>query len=339
MIALVTNLSFYGRWSFDVAVAGRQPPRLRGDRGAGRRRHHRRHHGALRLAGDPRPRHPRGDGAGAHEREPHPARGSRSSSRSRRRSRSAPAARSAPRVRSSRPAARSARSIGQFITVTAQERKTLLAAGAAAGMTAIFGTPVAAMLLAIELLLFEYRARSIVPVALAASPPRRWHPRVVHGAGAGVRDAGDRLADRRRWRLSSRSSAALVGVVVGLRHEVRLLDRGRVRGAADPLDVVAGARRDRRRRHRVSSRRARSASATTTSSDALAGAFGRQALVVLVRREVHLVGDRARQRHVGRHARAADDVRQRHRLAARGGRRRARCRTPASIRASARSSA
>ncbi|MGV3532531.1 MAG: chloride channel protein, partial [Chthoniobacteraceae bacterium] len=59
--------------------------------------------------------------------------------------------------------------IGQIFTVTASERKVLLAAGAAAGMTAIFGTPVAAVLLAIELLLFEFGARSTVPVALACA--------------------------------------------------------------------------------------------------------------------------------------------------------------------------
>lgn len=59
--------------------------------------------------------------------------------------------------------------LGQVMRVTADERKTLLASGAAAGMAATFGTPVAAVLLAIELLLFEYRARSIIPVALAAS--------------------------------------------------------------------------------------------------------------------------------------------------------------------------
>lgn len=59
--------------------------------------------------------------------------------------------------------------LGQLMHVTADERKTLLAAGAAAGMAATFGSPVAAVLLAIELLLFEYRARSIMPVALAAS--------------------------------------------------------------------------------------------------------------------------------------------------------------------------
>ncbi|GLR26848.1 chloride channel protein [Limnobacter litoralis] len=59
--------------------------------------------------------------------------------------------------------------VGQKIRVSVAERKTLLAAGAAAGMSAIFGSPVSAVLLAIELLLFEYRPRSIIPVALAAA--------------------------------------------------------------------------------------------------------------------------------------------------------------------------
>ena len=58
---------------------------------------------------------------------------------------------------------------GQILRTTAQERKTLLAAGAAAGMAATFDSPVSAVLLAIELLLFEYRARSIIPVALASA--------------------------------------------------------------------------------------------------------------------------------------------------------------------------
>jgi H+/Cl- antiporter ClcA/CBS domain-containing protein len=58
--------------------------------------------------------------------------------------------------------------VGQLLRITTDERKTLLAAGAAAGMAATFGSPVSAVLLAIELLLFEYRARSIIPVALAA---------------------------------------------------------------------------------------------------------------------------------------------------------------------------
>lgn len=58
---------------------------------------------------------------------------------------------------------------GQLLRVTADERKTLLAAGAAAGMAAIFGSPVSATLIAIELLLFEYRSRSLAPVALATA--------------------------------------------------------------------------------------------------------------------------------------------------------------------------
>lgn len=57
--------------------------------------------------------------------------------------------------------------VGQVLRTTAMERKTLLAAGAAAGMAATFGTPVSAVLLSIELLLFEFRARSIIPVTFA----------------------------------------------------------------------------------------------------------------------------------------------------------------------------
>lgn len=56
---------------------------------------------------------------------------------------------------------------GQTLNITSIERKILLAAGATSGMTAIFGTPFAAILLAIELLLFEFSARSFVPVMIA----------------------------------------------------------------------------------------------------------------------------------------------------------------------------
>ena len=53
--------------------------------------------------------------------------------------------------------------IGQFLRISPDERKILLTAGATAGMSAIFGTPVAAIFLAIELLLFEFSPRSIMP--------------------------------------------------------------------------------------------------------------------------------------------------------------------------------
>jgi H+/Cl- antiporter ClcA/CBS domain-containing protein len=59
--------------------------------------------------------------------------------------------------------------LGQMVKMSADERKILLAAGAAAGMTATFGSPISAVLLAVELLLFEYRARSLIPVALASA--------------------------------------------------------------------------------------------------------------------------------------------------------------------------
>jgi chloride channel protein, CIC family len=57
--------------------------------------------------------------------------------------------------------------IGQLLKTTGDERKILLSAGASAGMAATFGSPVSAVLLAIELLLFEFRPRSLIPVAFA----------------------------------------------------------------------------------------------------------------------------------------------------------------------------
>jgi CIC family chloride channel protein len=59
--------------------------------------------------------------------------------------------------------------VAQLFHLTAAERKTLLVAGAAAGMSATFATPVAAVLLAVELLLFEWKPRSAIPVALASA--------------------------------------------------------------------------------------------------------------------------------------------------------------------------
>lgn len=57
--------------------------------------------------------------------------------------------------------------LGQIVRTTAAERKVLLACGAAAGMAATFNTPIAAVILAIELLLFEFKSRSFIPLVIA----------------------------------------------------------------------------------------------------------------------------------------------------------------------------
>ncbi|HVW70317.1 MAG TPA: chloride channel protein [Steroidobacteraceae bacterium] len=62
----------------------------------------------------------------------------------------------------------------QLFHLSNAERKTLLVAGAAAGMSATFGTPIAAILLAVELLLFEWKPRSFVPVAVASIVAAAW---------------------------------------------------------------------------------------------------------------------------------------------------------------------
>jgi H+/Cl- antiporter ClcA len=66
--------------------------------------------------------------------------------------------------------------IAQCLHLSGAERKTLLVAGAAGGMSATFGTPVAAVLLAVELLLFEWRPRSLIPVALASAAAAATRP-------------------------------------------------------------------------------------------------------------------------------------------------------------------
>jgi CIC family chloride channel protein len=66
--------------------------------------------------------------------------------------------------------------LAQFLHTSADERKTLLVAGAAGGMAATFNAPLASVLLAVELLLFEWRPRSFIPVvaAVGASTVARW---------------------------------------------------------------------------------------------------------------------------------------------------------------------
>lgn len=72
--------------------------------------------------------------------------------------------------------------IGQFMHTTASERKVLLACGAAAGMSATFNTPIAGVILAIELLLFEFKSRSFIPLVIASTLGATLHMQLL-GAG------------------------------------------------------------------------------------------------------------------------------------------------------------
>jgi CIC family chloride channel protein len=67
----------------------------------------------------------------------------------------------------------------QLFDLSAAERKTLLVAGATAGMTGIFGTPFASIMLAVELLLFEWKPRSFVPVVTAVLVALAWRPLLI----------------------------------------------------------------------------------------------------------------------------------------------------------------
>ena len=72
--------------------------------------------------------------------------------------------------------------VGQFLHTTASERKVLLACGAAAGMSATFNTPIAGVILAIELLLFEFKSRSFIPLVIASTLATAVHMQLL-GAG------------------------------------------------------------------------------------------------------------------------------------------------------------
>ena len=140
--------------------------------------------------------------------------------------------------------------IAQLFHLTAAERKTLLVAGAAAGMSATFATPVAAVLLAVELLLFEWKPRSAIPVALAsatAGAARRYilglgplfpvpqHPIFIGPQGL--------------------PGCVIAGLLAGVLSSLLTLGvyaaEDLVHEAADPLDVVAGDRRRGRRTGRL----------------------------------------------------------------------------------------
>lgn len=105
----------------------------------------------------------------------------------------------------------------QFFHLSLAERKTLLVAGAAAGMTAIFGTPVAAVLLSVEVLLFEWKPRSFVPVAISAAVAAAWRPFLV-GAWPLFPHTGAPLMPWWGFAL-----CALVGIIAGLQSVVMSL--------------------------------------------------------------------------------------------------------------------
>lgn len=100
--------------------------------------------------------------------------------------------------------------LAQTIHLDDAERKTLLVAGAAAGMTAIFATPLAAVLLAVELLLFEWKPRSFLPVAMAAL--------VAAATRAFMLDAGPVFAysGALSFTPGNLAACAAVGVLAGL---------------------------------------------------------------------------------------------------------------------------
>lgn len=100
--------------------------------------------------------------------------------------------------------------VGQVLKITHNERKILLAAGATAGMSAIFGSPVAAIFLAIELLLFEFSPRSIIPVAIAC---------ITGAAGHHLFFEEGPVFPMRELEVPANSALAIysvIGVVIGL---------------------------------------------------------------------------------------------------------------------------
>ncbi len=100
--------------------------------------------------------------------------------------------------------------LGQMLSLSSWERRTLLVAGAAAGMAATFNAPVAAILLAVELLLFEWKPRSLIPVGLASvtAVVVRWS---ILGSGPLFPIPTTPIPDA-----SIVASAALVGAIAGL---------------------------------------------------------------------------------------------------------------------------
>jgi H+/Cl- antiporter ClcA len=99
---------------------------------------------------------------------------------------------------------------GQLLRVSASERKILLACGAAAGMAAIFGAPLASIVLAVELLLFEFSTRALIPLVVAASVAGGMHA-ALFGPGPLFQVPEHDLSG-----LGALPAFALLGVAAGL---------------------------------------------------------------------------------------------------------------------------
>ncbi|MBB3611195.1 chloride channel protein [Rhizobium sp. BK602] len=119
----------------------------------------------------------------------------------------------------------------QFFHLSAAERKTLLVAGATAGMTAIFGSPIAAVMLAVELLLFEWKPRSFIPVAIAACISIAWRPLLI-GSGTLFPAHFDMP-----FGASTILLAAGVGIIAGLQSGLLTTLLYRIEDAFDTLPV------------------------------------------------------------------------------------------------------
>ena len=100
--------------------------------------------------------------------------------------------------------------IAQMLPVSDNERKTLLVAGAAAGMTTVFGTPIAAIMLAVELLLFEWTPRSFVPVAVGGDRRRGRADAAAHAGAAFPFNGGMDVS------VSAWAAGSLIGAAGGL---------------------------------------------------------------------------------------------------------------------------
>ena len=168
LIGLFTNLAYYHEWSFHFRSPETYAPGTVDHRDAGDRRDHRGLHGEVRLGKNQRARNSGSDGSGAHVAQPD--RGESCDPEAAFRSDCDWNRRAIWRGGADHPDGRGdGLAGGPDISTTAAERKVLLACGAGAGMAATFNTPIAGVILAIELLLFEFRSRSFIPLVIAST--------------------------------------------------------------------------------------------------------------------------------------------------------------------------